>query len=335
MYRFALALTAAFPLTVSAAEKTRPLKVAVELDDDSRLLGKPEFDAIRFQTKQGERVVPLKTLVSASREKKAWTVYTDRGEMISGRLAPQKLTMKTILGTVRVPTKSVVRFEVFPLNLGIKLPHRKDLLLYFSFDRKDANRLRNRASTRHHAVVKGAKWTSNGKRRGAYEFDGTSSIEVAHHPALCPKAFTVAAWVYPQEPNTSYYLVISKTNGGSWMGGYGFYRNSGDGKHLYFYYGNYSAAAAKSTIPKGQWSHIAGVCDGKSVTIYINGEPSQPKKLPFGHAMNHTTTPLVIGGGDNGQYRWKGKIDEVMLYRRALTAKDVEALMAATEKPKR
>lgn len=336
MYRFALALSAvAFPVTLHAAEKTKPLQVAVELDDKSRLLGKPEFQSIRFQTKEGERVVPLKSLVYAAREKKTWTVFTNKGEEISGQLVSQKLPMKTIVGTVSVPTKYAVQFEIFPTNLGIKVPHRKDLVLYFSFDRKAGNRLRNLARPQHHAVVKGAKWIKQGKRLGAYEFDGNASIEVAHHSALCPKAFTVAAWVYPQENSTPYYLVISKTDGATWMGGYGFHRNAGDGKNLYFYYGAYHTGAAKSRIVKGQWSHIAGVCDGKSVTIYINGEPSKTHKLPPGAVMQHSNMPLVIGGGPFGQYRWKGRIDEVMLYRRALTAKDVEALMAATEKPKR
>lgn len=42
---------------------------------------------------------------------------------------------------------------------------------------------------------------------------------------------------------------------------------------------------------------------------------------------NRGSPPFIIGGG--GDYNWQGKVDEVMLFRKALSIDEIEKLMIA------
>jgi hypothetical protein len=184
-------------------------------------------------------------------------------------------------------------------------------VLYLNFDRNGGTRSRSLASFRHHAEVRAAKWIPDGKRNGAYEFDGHAQLVIPHHAELCPTAYTLAAWVYPNDPQGPWRQVIGKTKA-SFYGGYALCRYPKDNANMSFYVGEYGSATVKQSIPQREWTHVAGVFDGRQ----LQREPSLPVPLTKGHTK-HTVTPLIIGGF--GGYNWIGKIDEVTLFRRALS----------------
>ncbi|MDA1018237.1 MAG: LamG domain-containing protein [Planctomycetota bacterium] len=224
-----------------------------------------------------------------------------------------------------MPIHLAVGLEVYRTTIDVDLPAREDLVVYLNFDRNGGKRARNLASFRHHAEVRAAKWIPNGKRNGAYEFNGDAQLVIPHHDELCPVAYTLAAWVLPQDPAGPWRHVMSKTKA-SFYGGYGFCRYPKDNANMSFYVGDYNSALVKQPVPKGEWVHIAGVCDGKQVQLFVNGEPSLPLALP--RKMEHTKTPFIIGGFSG--YDWIGGIDEVTFFRRSLSNREIEQLMLAT-----
>ena len=81
---------------------------------------------------------------------------------------------------------------------------------------------------------------------------------------------------------------------------------------------------SKVTVKEEIWYHAAGTYDGDEIKIYINGKLSN--FMPGGGAIAVTDNVLIIGAALNG-LRFHGIIDEVGLYNRALTPKEVKGTM--------
>ena len=326
-----------FSLTALAANRCLAdpdWRVAVDLNDGSRVVGAPLFESIQFLIQNpgesaGREVsveadIPLATLHSTWLRKDDWVLHTGQRKPQRGQILSESLGVKTLVGNVNVPVDLAVGLEVFPAKIDADLPARKDLVLYLNFDRNAGPQARNLASFRHQAEVRRAAWTTQGRYGGAYEFDGDAQLVIPHHAELCPDAYTLAAWVFPDDPKGPWRLVMSKTKP-SFYGGYGFSRYSKDNTHLYFYVGDYTRATVKQAIPQRQWVHVAGVSDGRQIQLYVNGEPAPA--LPLTRKIKHTETPFIVGGF--GGYNWIGKVDEVALFRRALSDREIRQLMLA------
>ena len=81
-------------------------------------------------------------------------------------------------------------------------------------------------------------------------------------------------------------------------------------------------------INLGEWEHLAGVCSDGKQTLYVNGELAGETDA----VVNvNAEQELLIGAGANErathEYLFNGKIDEVILYNRALSADEIAAVM--------
>lgn len=97
------------------------------------------------------------------------------------------------------------------------------------------------------------------------------------------------------------------------------------GKLVYFAGDDPAAAVAGRTeIPRWTWHHVALVRDGASVKVYLDGaldlETTAPAGFPAGFDR------LFFGGRSDNDSNWEGRLDEVALFDRALTAEEVGAL---------
>ena len=78
--------------------------------------------------------------------------------------------------------------------------------------------------------------------------------------------------------------------------------------------------------PVNEWSHVALTYDGATLRLYVNG--TEVSSRATGGAIRETTDPLWIGGNrPYGEY-FEGRIDEVRVYRRALSPSQVRAMMS-------
>ena len=77
------------------------------------------------------------------------------------------------------------------------------------------------------------------------------------------------------------------------------------------------------------WNHVVYVRDGRRVTVYLNGNaaPEIEGEAEVGHPP--AVTELFLGGRNDGMFGLEGRIDEVALYDRPLTANDAAAHHAA------
>jgi len=71
----------------------------------------------------------------------------------------------------------------------------------------------------------------------------------------------------------------------------------------------------------GQWIQVVGTYDGSELKLYINGKLEDTKSLPN---IQETDQPIYIGAGPGGSlFPFNGSIDEVAIFKRALTDTEV------------
>lgn len=88
---------------------------------------------------------------------------------------------------------------------------------------------------------------------------------------------------------------------------------------------DYRINSSGDYIADGQtWSHVAVTFDGTTSKIYINGvEDNSATYSPL--QINSNTTELQIGA-KYGNNRWTGDLDEIRLYKRALSGSEIASL---------
>ena len=85
-------------------------------------------------------------------------------------------------------------------------------------------------------------------------------------------------------------------------------------------------ADASRAAPANRWSHLAVTYDGHSLRLYANGSEVSSRSVTGG--IKSTGDPLWIGGNHPyGEY-FRGLIDEVRVYNRALGSSEVRAEMS-------
>jgi hypothetical protein len=86
--------------------------------------------------------------------------------------------------------------------------------------------------------------------------------------------------------------------------------------------------ANSGVIRTGEWVHAAAVYDGSRMRLYQNGvEVGATRKT--GSVAVGATVPVLIGNNPGSGRPFDGLIDEMRIYSRALTAREISELIAA------
>ena len=166
----------------------------------------------------------------------------------------------------------------------------------------------------------GTTWSAAGRFGGALTFNGSSGrVSVPDTASLdLTSAVTLEAWVNPAANQTNWRTVVQKQ-----VDSYLLHASNSSGA-LRPAAGVMVGTAvptvvASSAIPVNTWSHLAMTYDGAQLRLYVNGAliSSRDQTGPIATS----TSPLWIGGNSPyGEY-FNGRIDEVRVYNRALTAR--------------
>ncbi len=100
--------------------------------------------------------------------------------------------------------------------------------------------------------------------------------------------------------------------------------SAGNTGTLVLQHGTKTQVAGKSVIPRWTWNHVALVRKGQHVTVYLNGKKEIDTDLPADFPAKFEQ--IFIGGRCDNQDNWEGRLDEVSIYKRALTAAEVKTL---------
>ena len=86
------------------------------------------------------------------------------------------------------------------------------------------------------------------------------------------------------------------------------------------------AAIGTVQLPLNTWTHLALTYDGTTLRLYVNGV--QVGMLAQTGAIATSSSPLRIGGNAPWGEYFSGQIDDVRVHNRALSAAEIQAMMA-------
>src|SRR5690606_41190112 len=166
----------------------------------------------------------------------------------------------------------------------------------------------------------------------AVRFDGlTGKITVTDRASLdLAGTMTVAAWLRPERVATQH--VVKKAQSYE-VDGYELSVAS-TGRPLFRVNQASSGDAFRVNAPAAAvadgstWTHVVGTFDGSRLRLFVDGVEQASVAGPA--AVGTNALPLVIGDQSGGGYPFKGAVDGVRLYDRALSASEVAALYAGT-----
>ncbi len=209
------------------------------------------------------------------------------------------------------------------------------LVGYWTFDGKDINTngvlLDKSGNGKNAYKVNISTTTLNapGKIGQGANFDGVGYVSVGDNFDLIGSPFTLAAWIYPK----SYAGTSSNTPGvidKLWTGGnyrlnvpsgvVSFGIRSSDGTFE-------SVSGTGNSAPLFKWTHVVVTYDNVATgKIYVNGVLNN-SKTNFTVSRGDTTAPLLIGSNSNNpNSNFNGKIDDVRIYNRVLSAQEIQQL---------
>jgi type II secretory pathway pseudopilin PulG len=221
-------------------------------------------------------------------------------------------------------------------NLFIPSPH-SGLVGYWSFDEStgtianDLSGYGNNGTMYSGTAPTDLHSTSSCKIGYCSSFDGVDDyIKVSNSSSLKPNLITIASWVNIPSLDGQYRWVVRT----GW-GGAPYFFGLNDNNKFAMVINDVSAMyTGGSSITVG-WHYVVGTYNGTQVKLYINGVLVWTYNYSI--SMNKNMLSVFVGGGDsNGDdvadsQFWKGMIDEIRIYNRALSDQEIKALYDATK----
>ncbi|HEY5298986.1 MAG TPA: S8 family serine peptidase [Verrucomicrobiae bacterium] len=196
-------------------------------------------------------------------------------------------------------------------------------------------------STNNGTLVNSATYGPGYVGGQAFKFNGANSAVVINDSAdlKLSNSLSIDAWVNPSAFTRNQSQILFRGDTRNCLDPYTLGDNDANVVNggAWFHVADTSAgcgvdAVTPSLLPLNQWTHVAGTFDGNTgiMRVYTNGVlavEQQSDERPFGD-LDPNSSPNVVIGNINGNFdeNFDGLIDEVSIYKRALSASEVAAI---------
>jgi len=201
------------------------------------------------------------------------------------------------------------------------------LVAAFAFEEDEGRRLVDASGLDQRARATAVEWVKGHTGRGLSFADPRSAVRVSWRRSLnLDQAITLEAWVLPGGPSDQSRIIIAKNDEYLMR-----IDKAPEGGRVSFFVHVGSPAvtweprvSSREPLAPGVWRHIAGTWDGRKLRLYIDGElqgetdrTGLPNPNPYPVMIGTFEYPSCHGGA------FGGVIDDVRIYRRALSADEV------------
>jgi hypothetical protein len=207
-------------------------------------------------------------------------------------------------------------------------PPDPDLVAHWTLDEGSANAAHDASGNGHHGTVSGAPQWGEGKSGGALVLNGKDAqVTVPDAPALRIKGdITLAFWVRKDGEIADWQRLVGKGDSSRRTYGVWYY----NGKLLWQHYNDAGGAVldlhGTAVLEAGRWYHVACVVSGTQAAIYVDGK-QDVAGTRTGEPAVSSDAPLTMGHAGYHSF-FPGALDDVRLYRRALSAEEIQSLHA-------
>lgn len=239
----------------------------------------------------------------------------------SPRSELENLGLRSVLGGFALAIFLLAPFTASAGTLR-KPPNNLGLVAYWPFNEGDGTVVGDASGNGHtgtFTTTTSPVWTSGKLGSGLVASNlttGGTTNKVALSNITTGTTYTISAWIYLTSDCVNYGAIMSQDgNEGLYC-----YQNGGTSNKLDFWYSGVPPDHFSSTpLALNRWYHVAIVNNAGSATFYLNG-------VADGTVSSVPTFNANSIGNDSLSEYLPGKLDEVRLYNRALSASDVYAL---------
>lgn len=215
------------------------------------------------------------------------------------------------------------------IESGVKIP--SGAIGFWPFEEGIGTTTVDASANKNTGTVNGATWTSSGKFGNALTFDGVNDfVNCGTSASLKPTtAITVSAWAYIPSALGAFTAFVKQNPGNlGWS-------LEGSSTKFWIYTGSWTSSRG-TTLSFNTWHHVAATYDGAYIRLYVDGIEITPAVAKTGAILygGDSSDGLCAVGHDsydptNIARHFKGTMDEVAIYARALTAGEITQLYNA------
>lgn len=219
-----------------------------------------------------------------------------------------------------------------PVNASLTIDFRRDdypygLVGYWRLDEGRGNIAHDSSGYDNHGLISGGVLWVDGKFGKALQLGGGGNYVLVPHTSDLEftgvHPFTLEAWIKPDSPQGQSSLaanVIDKYSN------YGLVYDHGnsDARGVIFRSGGTWYHSGEVVISSGVWHHYVGVYDPPYLIVYLDGNEVARREVGS-RGLDINSNNIVFGTNMQLTSQYNGIIDEVRIYRRALSAEEVEA----------
>jgi len=207
------------------------------------------------------------------------------------------------------------------------LPAALGLVAAYGFEEASGTQVVDSSGRGNPGTTSGATRTTSGRFGAGLTFDGVNDwVTVNDANALdLTTAMTLEAWVFPTVTPSGWRTIIAKEASGRLC----YYVHAGTDN------GNRPATGVRigpdrvlygtAALTTNTWTHLAATYDGQQQRLYVNGV-QVASRSQTGATLTSTGALRIGGNGPYGEF-FAGRIDEVRIYNRVLTATEIQADM--------
>lgn len=203
------------------------------------------------------------------------------------------------------------------------------LMAYYPFDTGTGTVAYDYSATNANLAFSGTPTWDTGKISGGITTSSGNVLTTSSTPSFSYSALTVCSWAKISSTGTTPTIAAQSDSGISTnnMWSIGFSTGATTPTASLRLGGTTYTATSATALGTGTWGHICATYDGNDLVLYQNG--SEEDTVSINSAISAAGTALTVGSRGSGSVPLAGTVDQLKLFNRALTVKEIESEYSA------